>query len=209
MDDREIEWQLTEAQIQANAVLMCYRLVKEQVGQCEDYAEDVSDQHRLCDGLYQSIHSLLWHHHQLSRVFWPAKCCGETGLELCHKAMVLRAELDLPDVQHPLRNETLWRHGAELYRVVHEQTDPRYQMHHVASENKVITWMDNDAMFCLYEPATERFMLHGDEFFLVSLCELASELHLMIQQRLDHLRRFSVHSSHPHSSAAPGWGHRA
>ncbi len=207
IDDKEIEWQLTDAEIHANAVLMTHRKLKEQVQQLDNRSEDTSEQRRLSDELYLSIHLLLWHYHQLSRVFWPAKCGGETGLELGHKAIALRAELDLPDLQHPLHNEKLWAHSEELYRVVHEHTETHYQVHHFSAENQVITWMDDDAMFCLYEPVSDRFVLHGDEFMLAELFEQASSLQLAIQTRLDQLRRMNMHSHHP-ADTMPSWGHR-
>ncbi|MDT1852440.1 hypothetical protein, partial [Acinetobacter baumannii] len=100
--------------------------------------------------------------------------------------MALRSEINLPDLNHPLRNEALWRHADELDHSVRDNTAlRRYQAHHLTGFNQVITWMDNEAMFCWLEPASKTFVFHAEEFALAQLLDAVHQVQQDIQNFLN------------------------
>jgi hypothetical protein len=48
----------------------------------------------------------------------------------------------------------------------------------------VITWMDNEAMFCWLEPANKIFVFHTEEFALVELLDVVHQVQKEIQHYL-------------------------
>lgn len=184
MDAKEILVYMKQAEMQCELILEAGQELDRAIKQLQDWSEDWDCQRRACEDMYDSVHLILIHTNQLSRIFWPAKCCGELGLELCHRAMALRAEIDLPDLHHPLRNEALWRHADEFDHSVRDTNSSmrRYNAHHLTSFNQVITWMDNEAMFCWLEPANKSFVFHTEEFALAQLLDAAQQ----VQQNIQH-----------------------
>ena len=184
MDAKELLVFMKQAELQAELIAEAGQQLDRAIKQLNDWSEDWDCQRRACEDMYDAVHLILIHAHQLSRIFWPAKCCGELGLELCHRAIALRSEINLPDLRHPLRNEALWRHAVDLDHSVRDNHSMRrYNAHHLTSFNQVITWMDNEAMFCWLEPATKIFVFHTEEFDLAELLQAVLE----VQQAIQHL----------------------
>ncbi|HEJ9425985.1 TPA: hypothetical protein SMO99_004143 [Proteus mirabilis] len=177
---------MKQAELQAELVVEAGQQLDRAIKQLHDWSEDWDCQRRACEDMYDAVHLILIHSYQLSRIFWPAKCCGELGLDLCHRAMALRSEINLPDLNHPLRNEALWRHADELDHSVRDNTAlRRYQAHHLTGFNQVITWMDNEAMFCWLEPASKTFVFHAEEFALAQLLDAVHQVQQDIQNFLN------------------------
>jgi hypothetical protein len=187
MDAKEMLVHLKQAELQCEFILDAGHELDRAFRQLQDWSEDWDCQRRACEDMYDAVHLLLIHANQLSRIFWPAKCCGELGLDLCHRAMALRGEINLPDIRHPLRNEALWRHANELDHSVRDNCSTRrYNAHHLTSFNHVITWMDNEAMFCWLEPASKIFVFHSEEF---ALAELLDGVQKLQQEILHYLKK--------------------
>jgi hypothetical protein len=190
MDAKEILVDIKQAELQTELVLDAGKELDRAIRQLHEWSEDWDCQRRACQDIYDAVHLILIHSNQLSRIFWPAKCCGELGLDICHKAMALREEIHLPDLQHPLRNEALWRHAGEFDHSVRDKgATRRYSAHHLTSFNQVITWMDNEAMFCWLEPSTKIFVFHSEEFALTELLDAVQQLQHNIRQYLKKLQQ--------------------
>ncbi len=182
MDDKEILLYMKQAELQAELIVEAGQQLDGAIKQLYDRSDDWDCQRRACEDIYDAVHLMLIHTYQLSRIFWPAKCCGEQGLDICHRAMALRSEINLPDLNHPLRNEALWRHAHELDHSVRDNNAMRsYNAHHLTSFNQVITWMDNEAMFCWLEPASKTFVFHTEEFALGELLDTVHQVQQEIQ----------------------------
>lgn len=182
MDDKEVLLYIKQAELQTEFIVEAGQDLERAIRQLREWSEDWNCQRRACQDIYDAVHLVLIHCHQLSRIFWPAKCCGEQGLDSCHRAMAIREAINLPDLVHPLRNEALWRHAEELDHSVREKTAiRRYSAHHLTSFNQVITWMDNEAMFCWFEPATQIFVFHSEEFAISELLDSVLQLQKEIQ----------------------------
>jgi len=181
MDDKDMLLHLKHAELQCEFILQANLNLDRSVKQMQDWSEDWDYQRRGCEDIYDTIHLMLIHYHQLSRIFWPAKCCGEQGLDLCHRAMALRSEINLPDLNHPLRDEKVWRHATEFDHSVAGSDGRRYSAHHLTSFNQVITWMDNEAMLCWFEPATRAFVFHEEEFLLPDIVDVVTRLQKDVQ----------------------------
>ncbi|WP_127023266.1 hypothetical protein [Rheinheimera mangrovi] len=197
MDAKEILLHIKQAELQSELILEAGQELDRAIKQLHDWSEDWDCQRRACEDMYDAVHLILIHTYQLSRIFWPAKCCGEQGLELCHRAMALRGEINLPDLNHALRNQALWRHADELDHSVRDSSNNklrRYNAHHLTSFNQVITWMDNEAMFCWLEPASKTFVFHTEEFNLAELLDAVRQVQLAIQHYLkkQHLPNLSL-----------------
>lgn len=185
MDDKEVLLYIKQAELQTEFILEAGQDLERSIGQLRDWSEDWNCQRRACQDIYDAVHLVLIHSHQLSRIFWPAKCCGEQGLDSCHRAIAIREAINLPDVEHPLRNEALWRHAEELDHSVRDNAAVRrYSAHRLTSFNQVITWMDNEAMFCWFEPATKIFVFHSEEFAISELLDSVLQLQKEIQSYL-------------------------
>lgn len=205
MDDKELLVHIKQAQLQAELALEAAALLDRAITQLHDWSGDWDYQRRACEDLYDAVHLLLIHTNQLSRIFWPAKCCGEQGLELCHRAMALREEIGLPDLNHPLRNEILWRHAQDLdHSVLDTHSARRYKAHHLTGFNQVITWMDNEAMLCWLEPNTKVFVFHTEEFYLPELIAAVQLLHQRIHFYLDKHNPPSVMVTKPETTLHQG-----
>lgn len=182
MDAKELLLYLRQADLQCALIIEAGQELDRAIRQLREWSEDWDCQRRACDDIYAAIHVLLHHSYQLSRIFWPAKCCGAEGLELCHRAISLRSEINLPDLHHPLRNEVLWRHAHEFEHCGNESHKSRHQRaHHLATLDQVITWMDSEACFCWLEPDSKTFVFHGEEFALAELLQTALGLQNDVQ----------------------------
>ena len=182
MDAKEIQLHLKQAELQCELIVEASKELEQAIRQLQLWSEDWDCRRRACEDIYDAVHLALIHCCQLSRIFWPVKCCGELGLDLCHRAMTLRSEINLPDVRHPLRNESLWRHAADLDHCVRDNSlIRRYNAHHLTSFDQVITWMDNEAMLCWFEPDRKVFVFHTAEFALTELFEAVLQLQHDIQ----------------------------
>ena len=73
----------------------------------------------------------------------------------------------------------------------------RYNAHHLTSFNQVITWMDNEAMFCWLEPATKIFVFHTEEFDLAELLQAVLEVQQAIQHLLKKLHQPNLSLAKP------------
>lgn len=185
MDAKDIMLHLKQAELQCELIVESGHELDRAIKQLQEWSEDWDCQRRACEDIYDAVHLTLIHCNQLSRIFWPAKCCGEQGLDLCHRAMALRSEINLPDLRHPLRNDVLWQHANELDHSVRDKSVMRrYNAHHLTSFDQVITWMDNEAMLCWLEPGTKVFVFHTQEFALAELFDVVSQLQHDIQHYL-------------------------
>lgn len=185
MDAKEIQLYLKQAELQCELIVQAGYELDRAIKQLQEWSEDWDCQRRACEDIYDAVHLALIHCYHLSRIFWPAKCCGELGLDLCHRAMALRSEINLPDLRHPLRNEILWRLGSDLDHSVRENSvTRRYNTHHLTSFNQVITWLDNEAMLCWLEPSSKVFVFHTEEFALAELLDAVHQLKHEIQHYL-------------------------
>lgn len=177
MDTKELLLYLRQAQLQCELIMQSGQQLDNAIKQLQDWSEDLSCQRRACEDMYHAVHFIMIHCYQLSRLFWPAKCCGEVGLDNCHRAMTLRTEINMPDLQHPLRNEALWRHAEALdYSVSEANSLQRFKQHHVTSVNHLITWMDSEAMLSWFDPVTRTFVFHNEEFALTELLTSVKQL---------------------------------
>jgi hypothetical protein len=182
MDDKTLVLHMKQAELQTELISEAGQELDRAIQQFQEWSSDKDCQRRACEDIYDAVQLILIHSYHLSRIFWPAKCCGEQGLELCHRAMALRAEINLPDLQHPLRNEALWRYAEELDHTVRDKTLARpYYVHHLASFNQVITWLDNEAMLCWLEPNSKTFVFRDQSFDLLTLQEIGQQLQQDVQ----------------------------
>ena len=86
MDAKEILLHIKQAELQSELIVEAGQELDRAIKQLQDWSEDWDCQRRACEDMYDAVHLILIHTHQLSRIFWPAKCCGEQGLDICHRA---------------------------------------------------------------------------------------------------------------------------
>lgn len=161
---------------------------------------------QIADGtpeIFRSLHSLLTHTSNISKLLWPAlpqrkkdeleeayetRCSNIPKLQ---RAKVLRAALRLPSDSHPLKSRTLrdnLEHFDEKLDKWMRERDPRalgFVQDNVGVRGAIqINDMDDSDFWRWYDPATHTMWFRGESYNIKSLVTAVEELRQQVEEVL-------------------------
>ncbi|WP_156962578.1 hypothetical protein [Salinisphaera hydrothermalis] len=129
--------------------------------------------------VFRSIHSLLTHASNISRLFWPPIGRGKNGAKKEERGRILRERVGLPNENHPLKKRTLRDHLEHFDERIDSwrETSARknYAQDLIGPQN-MIQGLDPADMMRWYDPDRKRFMFRGEEFDMQELVSAINEL---------------------------------
>lgn len=129
--------------------------------------------------VFRSIHSLLTHASNISRIFWPPKNSGKTSLIRIERGRDLRTYIGLLD-DHPLKKRTLRDHLEHFdERLDHwRETSKRRNF----AQDNIGRWgsiagIEESNVMRWYDPNARRFIFRGESF---DIQELVSAIDMLL-----------------------------
>ena len=175
MDGHEKSIYLGEVATQCRYVLGAVVQLNNALNALQTRPEEVLDcQQRdfVLGEVFRSIHSLLTHTSNISRIFWPTEGKDNASRIRVERGRELRAYIGLPDDQHPLKKRTLrdhlehfderldhWRKTSQRRNFAQDNIGPWGAIAGI-EESDVMRWFDPDA---------RRFIFRGESFNIQEL----------------------------------------
>lgn len=150
------------------------------IHQCQEKSLDWQQRGFVLGEVFRSIHSLLTHASNISRIFWPPNGSGKASRIRVERGWELRTYIGLPDDQHPLKKRTLrdhlehfderldhWRETSKRRNFAQDNIGPWGSIAGI-EESDVMRWFD---------PNARRFIFRGESF---DIQELVSAIDVLL-----------------------------
>ncbi|WP_394131440.1 hypothetical protein [Marinobacter nauticus] len=191
MNSREIVVYLNEAETQCRMAIVAVIALNNAM-QADSKSENGTqdwDRFRFIQGeIFRSLHSLLTHASNISRIFWPPVGRGQKAEIRGRRGVVLRQKVGLPDEDHPLHKRTLRDHLEHFdERIDHwRETSIRknYAQDLVGPKGMIAGFEETD-MMRWYDPERKCFMFRGEEFDIQELVTAIEALRPMLSQVIE------------------------
>lgn len=134
--------------------------------------------------VFRSLHSLLTHSSNISRLFWPPGGKGPDAEKRLERGRVLRSKVGLPDEDHPLHKRTLRDHLEHFdERIDHWRATSvrKNYAQDLVGPKGMIQGLDESDMMRWYDPARKTFLFRGDEFNIQELVSAVDALHPLLK----------------------------
>lgn len=179
MDDFAIRIYLTEASNQAQMALSAVRSLNHALGRTS--SQDISHQERryFHREVFRSIHSLLTHSSNLSKLFWPPHKNGEPGRRRAQRGATLRGVIGLPDDGHLLKQRRIRDHLEHFDERLDSWNNPEARRNFVQDTigpPEAIQGVDEGDMMRGYDPNSRNFTFRGERYDLQALSDCLQEL---------------------------------
>lgn len=141
--------------------------------------------------VFRSIHSLLTHASNISRIFWPPEGRGNTGIRRRERGGILRDAVGLPDDDHVLKTRILrdhLEHFDERLDNWRETSERRNLVQDTIAPQGAIAGIDETDMMRWYDPDQKAFIFRGERFDIQSLFSATERLYGQIRVTLTSLR---------------------
>lgn len=188
MNGREIAVYLREAETQcrlAIGAVIALNNAMQADSKNEDGTQDWEKFEYIQGEIFRSIHSILTHASNISRIFWPSEGGGERAAKRKERGRVLRQRVGLPDENHPLHKRTLRDHLEHFdERIDHwRETSVRknYAQDLVGPKGMIAGFEDTD-MMRWYDPERKSFLFRGEEFDIQELVSAIDVLRPVLRQ---------------------------
>lgn len=122
--------------------------------------------------IFRSLHSLLTHASNISKLFWPSATKGKTEAQRIARGQLLRGRLGLPDNGHTLQDRRFrnhlehfderldnWRETSSRKNYVQDFIGPKGSIFGV-EETDIMRWFD---------PQSKQFVFRGETFDIQEL----------------------------------------
>lgn len=179
MDDFAIRIYLNEASIQAQMALNAVGSLNHALERTS--LQNISHQERLHfhREVFRSIHSLLTHSSNLSKLFWPPHKKGEQGRRRAQRGETLRRIVRLPDDGHLLKRRNIRDHLEHFDERLDSWNNPEARRNFVQDTigpPEAIQGVDEGDMMRGYDPASRNFTFRGERYDLQNLVNCLQEL---------------------------------
>jgi hypothetical protein len=134
--------------------------------------------------IFRSLHSLLTHASNVSRLFWPPAGQSPGAKQREARGRLLRERVGLPDEAHPLHKRTLRDHLEHFdERIDHwrETSVRKNYVQDVVGPKGMIQGLDETDMMRWYDPGRKTFLFRGEEFNVQELVSAVDALHPLLR----------------------------
>jgi hypothetical protein len=187
MNGREISVYLREADTQCRLVIGAVVALNNAMEAASRESGGPTDWQRfefVQGEIFRSLHSLLTHASNVSRLFWPPAGKGAVAQKREERGRLLRQRVGLPDDSHPLKTRTLRDHLEHFdERIDHwRETSVRknYAQDLVGPKGMIVGLEETD-MMRWYDPSQKRFMFRGESFDIQGLVAALDQLRPLLK----------------------------
>jgi hypothetical protein len=186
MDSRDIAVYLKEAETQCRLAIGAVIALNNALNANSDAPGGGTDWERfkyIQGEIFRSLHSLLTHASNISRLFWPPTSSKKEGQAREQRGSFLRSRVGLAEDGHVLKKRTLRDHLEHFdERIDHwRETSVRknYAQDIVAPKGAIYGLEETDIMRW-YDPSRKMFMFRGEEFDIQELISAIDALRPLI-----------------------------
>ena len=122
--------------------------------------------------VFRSLHSLLTHASNVSRLFWPPGGDNPAAMKRKERGRMLRSKVGLPDDGHPLHKRTLrdhLEHFDERIDLWRETSVRKNYVQDAIAPKGSIQGLEETDMMRWYDPAAKTFRFRGEEYNIQEL----------------------------------------
>lgn len=180
MDEHKVEAYILEAKTQCELCLNAIRSLNHNLNAIQVRGVPNSDRMHCHQEVFRSIHSLLTHSSNLSKLFWPPKTNGKGAQRTQARGAVLRRRIGLPDTGHFLQDRKIrnhlehfderlddWEENSERHNLVQDTIGPP----------SAISGVDASDMMRGYDPNSKTFTFRGEEYNIQQLADSVDDLY--------------------------------
>ena len=188
MNSREITVYLNEAETQcrmAIGAVIALNNAMQAESTNEDGTQDWEKFKSIQGEIFRSVHSLLTHASNISRIFWPLTGRGQKAETRGNRGKILREKVGLPDENHPLHKRTLRDHLEHFdERIDHwrETSIRKNYAQDLVGPKGMIQGLEETDMMRWYDPERKCFVFRGENFDIQELVSAIDELRPVLTQ---------------------------
>lgn len=188
MNSREITVYLNEAETQcqmAIGAVMALNNAMQAESTNEDGTQDWEKFKFIQGEIFRSVHSLLTHASNISRIFWPPTGRGQKAETRGNRGKILREKVGLPDEDHPLHKRTLRDHLEHFdERIDHwrETSIRKNYAQDLVGPKGMIQGLEETDMMRWYDPERKCFVFRGENFDIQELVSAIDALRPVLTQ---------------------------
>lgn len=191
MNSREIVVYLNEAETQcrmAIGAVIALNNAMQADSTNEDGTQDWEKLKFIQGEIFRSVHSLLTHASNISRIFWPPSGRGQKAEMRGQRGKILREKVGLPDEDHPLHKRTLRDHLEHFdERIDHwrETSIRKNYAQDLVGPKGMIQGLEETDMMRWYDPERKCFMFRGENFDIQELVSAIDALRPVLTQAVE------------------------
>ena len=191
MNSREISVYLREADTQCRLVIGAVAALNNAMQVSSQERNGPTDWQRfefIQGEVFRSLHSLLTHASNVSRLFWPPTGKGEVAQKREERGRLLRQRVGLPDDNHPLKNRTLRDHLEHFDERIDDWRETSVRKNYVqdiVGPKGMIVGLEEEDMMRWYDPSQKRFIFRGEDFNIQDLVAAIDQLQPLLKPAVE------------------------